>query len=68
MEPDQQTKGRPCKSWQELVQVIICDLNLFIVFSMLYIISTTIDYIYQLCFLYVKLSSHLLTLREREQQ
>ena len=31
---------------------------------MLFIISTTIDYMHQLCFLYAKLSSHLLAVRE----
>ena len=40
-------------------------LTLFIIFSMLYIISTTFDYIYQLCFLYM-LNCHQLTLQERE--
>ena len=37
----------------------------FIVFSLHYIISTTIDYMHQLCSLYAKLPSHLLTVRER---
>ena len=38
-----------CRSWKELVQVIICILKLFIVFSLLCIISTTIDYMHELC-------------------
>ena len=34
-------KGRPCRSWQELVKVIVCTLATF---SMLSIISTTLLY------------------------
>ena len=46
----QRSKGRQCRSRQKYVQMI-SHLTLFIVFSELYIISTTIDYTHQLCFL-----------------
>ena len=50
------------------MQVLVTLLTLFIAFSVLYIISTTIDYMHQLCFLYVKLSSLYSQSRERERE
>ena len=41
-------------------------MNRFIVFSMLYIISTTIDYTHQLCFLYMLSYPVIYSLSERE--
>ena len=38
---------------KNLFQLLFSLLTLFFVFSMLYIISTTIDYLHQLCFLYM---------------
>ena len=39
-------------------------LTLFVDFSMLIIISITIDYIHQLCSIYAKIPCHLLAVRE----
>ncbi len=51
---------------QKLTRICSSDGNFDTVFSMLYIISTTINYMHQLCFIYAKRFSHLLAVRERE--
>ena len=46
--------------------MIVCTFDTVIVFSMLYIISTTIDYAKVMLSIYATLSSHLLAVRKGE--
>ena len=45
-----------------------CTFDTVIVFSLLYIISTTIDYMHQLCFLYMLNYPVIYSLAERERE
>ena len=56
------------ESDKKFVQVIVALLTLIIVFSMLHIISTTIDYMHKLCFLYMQNYPVIYSLSEIERE